>query len=430
MKLSEEEKSILGGDKGETLQKLLKSVVIYGEAFGAEKLVEIQGASHQVISIGTPTFTDYYKILGDCISEGLKVPDPFTVDPRPIDEAILEAGLIPKEIYYALKVFQEDYENQLNALGLKDSNAFTCACYLPEVGNIPQKDSIIAWSESSAVVYANSVIGARTNRNSAGLDLMCNLIGKAPYYGLLTDEGRKADWLIEIKTDQLPNPQLLGSTIGIKVVEDVPYLIGLDRFFGDSDDQTRKGYLKDLGAAAAASGAVGLYHVENITPEALEFQRDFLKKDHKTFVIDEAVLENTFDTYPDPWNSKEEKPDICFVGCPHLDYNQLSSTVDTILESLKTADQSKTALTAVLFSAPDVLKKYRKNESNKYKQARQAGLVLSTICPLMFFMAQFAQGKKIATNSSKLRYYTEAKFFLDHDILDFIVSGNTTRGLL
>jgi predicted aconitase len=429
MKLTGKDKSILNGDKGETLQKLLKSVVIYGEAFGAEELVEIQGASHQVISMGTPTLVDYYKILEDCISEGLKIQKPFSADPRPIDEAMVESGLLPKTLYDAQKVLQDNYENQLKALGLKDSDAFTCACYLQEVGNIPQKGSIIAWSESSAVVYANSVIGARTNRNSAGLDLMCNLIGKVPYYGLLTDEGRKADWLIEIKTEQLPNPQLLGSTIGIKVMEDVPYLIGLDRLFEKSDDQNQKGYLKDLGAAAAASGAVGLFHVENITPEALEFKRDLLKKEYKTFVIDDVVLQNTFNSYPDPWNGIEERPDICFLGCPHLDYEQLSSLVDTVLESLKNANQSKTALPAVFFSAPGVLKKYREKEFKKYEQARQAGLVISTICPLMFIIGQFAQGKKFATNSSKLRYYTEAKFFLDHNILDFIVSGNTTRGL-
>lgn len=167
---------------------------------------------------------------------------------------------------------QKEYESQLKALGLKDDNAFTCACYLPQVGNTPGKGDVLSWAESSAVVYANSVLGARCNRNSAFIDLFGSILGKVPYFGLLTDEGRKATWVIDVRCTEKPEAQILGSAIGLKVVEDVPYIKGLDKYLHSLDDSSRA-YLKDMGAAAASNGAVGLYHVENITPEAVDHGR-------------------------------------------------------------------------------------------------------------------------------------------------------------
>ena len=175
---------------------------------------------------------------------------------------------------------QKAYESQLARLGLRDAGAFSCTCYLPEVGNTPQRDEVLAWSESSAVVFANSVLGARTNRNAAGIDLLCNVLGKAPLFGLLTDEGRRASHMVEVRPSELPNAQLLGSAIGQRVVEEVPYITGLDRFLGPAGDERTVSYLKDMGAAAASNGAVGLYHVENVTPEAVAMGRDLLADGH------------------------------------------------------------------------------------------------------------------------------------------------------
>jgi predicted aconitase len=113
-------------------------------------------------------------------------------------------------------------------LGLKDVEAYTCTPYLAEVGNIPRRGARLAWSESSCVVFANSVLAARTNRNAAVMDILCNIAGKTPLTGFLTDEGRRANWWVEVTTRSLPNPQLLGAAIGMKVMEDVPYIVGLD----------------------------------------------------------------------------------------------------------------------------------------------------------------------------------------------------------
>ena len=173
---------------------------------------------------------------------------------------------------------QDFYEDQLKQLGLLNDDAFTCACYLPEVGNTPKKGEVLSWAESSAVVYANSVLGARCNRNSGIMDIMGSIVGYVPYFGLVTDEGRKASWVIEIKTSKKPEAQLLGSAIGMKVMEDVPYVKGLDKWLGKELNDENRSYLKDFGAATAYNGAVGLYHIDNLTPEAKELGSKLIKK--------------------------------------------------------------------------------------------------------------------------------------------------------
>lgn len=177
-----------------------------------------------------------------------------------------------------------------------DPDAFTCTCYMDEVGNTPKMGEVLSWSESSAVVYANSVLGARCNRNSGIIDLMGSVVGYVPYFGLLTDDGRKADWVVEIKTSK-PEAQLLGSAIGMKVMEDVPYIVGLDSWLGELNEDT-KTYLKDFGAATASNGAVGLYHVEGITPEAVEQGRALVRENAQTYVIDDAELQRIYESYP------------------------------------------------------------------------------------------------------------------------------------
>ena len=99
---------------------------------------------------------------------------------------------------------------------------------------------------------------------------MGSIVGFVPYFGLLTDEGRKADWIVEVKTSKKPEAQLLGSAIGMKVMEDVPYVKGLDKWLGNSLDDDACTYLKDFAAATASNGAVGLYQIDGLTPEAVE----------------------------------------------------------------------------------------------------------------------------------------------------------------
>ncbi|HBM79216.1 MAG TPA: hypothetical protein DD426_00015, partial [Clostridiaceae bacterium] len=244
MALSGEEKDILDGKRGPVLQKVMKSVVLYGETFGAKRLLKIDGPVHLVTSFGVPMLTPVFDIMDELISNGLKTEYPFTVNPRPMDFENVKCSIIQKIVFKMMYGKQKAYEEQLKKVGLKDTNAFSCTCYLPEVGNTPKKGDILAWAESSAVVFANSVIGARTNRNSGIIELLCGIVGRAPEFGLLTDEGRKAKWLIKVETSKVPEAQVLGSAIGMKVVEDVPYITGLDKFLGAGMSDKTLAYLK------------------------------------------------------------------------------------------------------------------------------------------------------------------------------------------
>ncbi|MBR5134174.1 MAG: DUF521 domain-containing protein, partial [Clostridia bacterium] len=250
MELTKEQQAILNGEQGETLAKVMKTLVRYGETFGATKMVPVTGAhNHLVTSFGLKALGPVYDMMNELIKAGAVSKQTFSVDPRPIDKNV-PANFLQNFIFNNFMYSrQEFYEGQLKELGLMEKDAFTCTCYMDEVGNKPKKGDVLSWAESSAVVYANSVLGARCNRNSGLIDLMGSIVGYVPYFGLLTDEGRKATWIVKIETTKKPEAQLLGSAIGMKVMEDVPYVIGLDKWIGDELTDAACSYLKDFGAA-------------------------------------------------------------------------------------------------------------------------------------------------------------------------------------
>ena len=422
MKLTAEESAILEGEGGEALRKTMASVVQYGAAFGARRLVRIDGAPHLVTSFGAGTMRPYFSMLDELISAGLRSKNPFTVNPRPVDHRNVRSGVADRLVLRLLYGKQKTYESQLARLGLRDSGAFSCACYLPEVGNTPRRDDVLAWSESSAVVFANSVLGARTNRNAAGIDLLCNVLGKAPLFGLLTDEGRRASHLVEVRSSELPNAQLLGSAIGRRVVEEVPYITGLDRFLGPASDERTVSYLKDMGAAAASNGAVGLYHVENITPEAVAMGRELLTDGHGRYEVSDAELERVMRGYPVLWKRAGVRPRLCFIGCPHLSLQQVTSWTERILDALREAGRRSVRVDTYLCAAPQVLEVFRRS-SPRHEHAVQAGVRYTSICPLMYMSSPLARRRAVVTDSNKLRTYSSARFFLDDDVLGILVEG-------
>ncbi|NLA76837.1 MAG: DUF521 domain-containing protein, partial [Clostridiales bacterium] len=315
------------------------------------------------------------------------------------------------------------YEEQRKKLGLKSPKSYSCTCYLDEVGNLPKKGDILSWAESSAVVYANSVLGARCNRNSGIIELFGSILGKVPEFDLLTDEGRKAKWVVEIKTSSKPEAQVLGSAIGMKVMEDVPFIKGLDAFIGTELNNDTKAYLKDMGAATASNGAVGLYHVENLTPEAAELGSALIREDAKTYVIDDAELKRVKDSYPCIWKDKSAQPDRCFIGCPHLTFSQLGEWADRFEAELKKQGKSKVGLLTIMTSAPEVLEKFKKENKTAYDKLLGFGINLTSICPLMYMNNPLCGKKPVITNSNKLRTYTTARYFTDSEITAIAVKG-------
>lgn len=422
MKLTKEEQEILDGKQGKTKAKIMQTLVEFGDLFGAEEFVDVTTSGHLVTSFGIGLLKPVYRIMDEIIDAGLKTPYPFTMDPRPIDYENVKCGLLNKLIFSKIMYSKQKlYEEQLSKIGLKNKNAFTCTCYLPEVGNTPKYGDILSWAESSAVVYANSVLGARCNRNSGMLDIFGALLGKVPNFGLLTDEGRKANWVIEVKTSSLPEAQILGSAIGMKVMEDVPFVKGLDKFLGTEITEDVVSYLKDFGAATASNGAVGLYHIENLTPEAKEFGEKLINKNAKVYEIDDAELERVYKSYPVMWKDKNAKPSLCFIGCPHLTYNQLINWTHKIEEELKLNNRKKVKVRTIMTSAPDVVEKFSKTE--EYKMLKSFGVNISSICPLMYTNNPIAGGKPIITNSNKLRTYSKSRYYKDDDIVKIICGG-------
>ena len=419
MFLTDEQQAILNGSRGETVAKVMKTLVLYGEAFGAEKMVPVTSKmGHLVTSFGLGVMKPVHELMDKLIDGGAISGQKFSVDPKPLDKNVpanfLDNFVFNKFMYSV----QDAYDSQLDKLGLVDRDAYTCTCYMDEVGNKPEKGDILSWAESSAVVYANSVLGAKCNRNSGIIELFGSIVGFVPYFGLLTDEGRKATWTVEIKTTKKPEAQILGSAIGMKVMEDVPYIKGLDKWLGTELTDDVCAYLKDFGAATASNGAVGLYHIANLTPEAVEQGEALITADAKTYVIDDAELERVYRNYPVMWKNKDAKPALCFVGCPHLSFAQLNEWTENIADGLKKNGLKKVSVPTVFTAAPAVIDKFKKTVA--YDKLISTGVVLSYICPLMYMNNPLAKKKAVITNSNKLRTYTTARYYKSDEILGII----------
>ena len=422
MLLTKEQQDILNGSQGETMAKVMKTMVMYGEAFGAEKLVPVtSNYNHLVTSFGLGMMDPVYDLMNQLIEAGITSGQKFSVDPRPLDKNV-PANFLQKLIFKKFMYSKQDfYEGQLKKLGLMSDDAFTCTCYMNEVGNKPKKGDILSWAESSAVVYANSVLGARCNRNSGIIDIMGSIVGYVPYFGLLTDEGRKASWVVRIQTTKKPEAQLLGSAIGMKVMGDVPYIVGLDKWIGTELDDAACTYLKDFGAATASNGAVGLYHIENLTPEAIEFGPEIVKEDAKEYIIDDAELERVKDNYPMIWKDPDATPKLCFMGCPHMSLQQLKDWTDKVESSLKEAGNSKVLIPTVFTAAPGVLKEFE--QTDYAARLKATGVITSYICPLMYMNNPLCAKMPVITSSNKLRTYTTARYYTDDEILYAITKG-------
>ena len=422
MLLTDEQQAILNGEKGETLAKVMKTLVMYGDAFEAEKLVPITSKyNHLVTSFGLKVMSPVYDLMQKILDAGVTSGQKFSVDPRPIDKNV-PANFLQNLIFNKFMYSKQDfYEGQLKELGLIDDKAFTCACYMDEVGNKPARGEILSWAESSAVVYANSVLGARCNRNSGIIDIMGSIVGFVPYFGLLTDEGRRATWVIKVETTKKPEAQLLGSAIGMKVMEDVPYIVGLDKWLGTELDDATCAYLKDFGAATASNGAVGLYHIENLTPEAKDLGKSLISEGAREYVIDDAELERVKANYPVIWKNPDAKPKLCFVGCPHLSLEQLMDWTEKVEAGLEKNGKKKVTVKTVFTAAPGVLEAFEKTEYAERLKA--TGIITSYICPLMYMNNPLCKKMPVITSSNKLRTYTSARYYTDAEILETITGG-------
>ena len=419
MQLTKEQQAILDGSRGETMSRVMQTLVAYGEAFDAQRMVPVTSEyGHTVISFGLGIMKPVYELYDKILSDGQVSRQPFTADPRPVDVKNVPSNLLQKIVFDVMYSQQKRYEEQVKRFGILSDDAYTCTCYLPQVGNTPKRGDVLSWAESSAVVYANSVLGARCNRNSGMIEMFGSIAGCVPEFGLLTDDGRKADWVVELKTDSLPDAQLFGSAVGMKVLEKVPYIKGLDRFLGTELNDTVCTYLKDFGAATASNGSVGLYHIEHLTPEAVDYGEKLIREGAPVYVVDDAEIRRVKDSYPCIWKNLNARPKLCFMGCPHMSLSQMIDWTKKIDIALEQAGHTKVVIPTVFTAAPGVLKALEETEYANI--LKRMNIHTSSICPLMFMNNPLCKSMPVITSSNKLRTYSSARFYPEAEILRMI----------
>jgi predicted aconitase len=358
---------------------------------------------------------------------GLKTYAPYTVNPMPLD--LYTVGKDPVKRMMELDSYSQ--QSRLIAvhtrLGAVPLNNWSCACYVPEVGNTAEPGTVVSWAESSAVNYGNSVLGLRINRMATGMELLCAVAGKVPVFGLLTDEGRKAKWHIEVKLSEEPQWGALGGAIGTKVVEQVPYISGIDQWIGMEDgkpDQIAMGKLKAMGSATASSGAVGLYHVENVTPEAIDQGRDLLVDDYQVYVIDDAEYKRVRDSFQNRWLDPEADPTAVYIGCPHNTYEEMVYWSKKFCQALNVAGQEKFAIPVVMASSPVVKEKLLDQHPVLLRDMVRAGAQFTTICtPAFQSLKGMADIDRGVTNSNKGRFYTRLRLYDDDNLVQIAMTG-------
>ncbi|MBQ4092713.1 MAG: DUF521 domain-containing protein, partial [Firmicutes bacterium] len=227
--------------------------------------------------------------------------------------------------------------------------------------------------------------------------------------------------VVRIQTTKKPEAQLLGSAIGMKVMEDVPYVLGLDQWIGAELNEDACAYLKDFGAATASNGAVGLYHIANLTPEAKELGESLIAEGAKEYIIDDAELLRVKENYPVIWKNPDAAPKLCFVGCPHLSLRQLETWTEQIESELKKNGKKKVTVPTVFTASPAVLEAFEK--SAYAPRLKATGVITSYICPLMYMNNPLCKKMPVITSSNKLRTYTSARYYTDAEILKTITGG-------
>jgi predicted aconitase len=424
MTLTQEEQEILNGSKGPMMAKVLKTIVMHGELFGAERLADCRGAPHTSLYTGAPWVAPVLEMFEEIADAGLKAFAPYTVNPMAID--LYTVGQDPVKRNMQLESFP--LTGRLiqvhTRLGARPLNNWSCACYVPEVGNTAEPGTVVTWAESSAVNYGNSVLGLRVNRMATGMEILCGIAAKVPVFGMLTDEGRRAKWHIDVRLSEEPHWGALGGAIGTKVVEQVPYITGIDQWIGMEDgkpDLVAMGKLKAMGSSTASSGAVGLYHVENVTPEAIEQGRELLVDDHQTYVIDDAELARVRDSFQNLWKDPKGDPTAVYIGCPHNTYDELLYWTTKIDRALKEKGQEKLAIPVVM--AQSVVVKNRMLDEHPILMVRAGVLGVNICCPAYQGLKGMAEIDRGVTNSNKARFYTRLRLYDDDDLVQIALTG-------
>lgn len=307
MYLTKEEEKMCDGEYGETVRKSMDILVALGEIYNAPELVDITSA--QVSGVSYKTIGDAgLEYLEDLAKDNAKATINSTLNPPGTDLDNWKELGFPAD--FSIK--QNRIVDAYGKLGI----AKTCTCTPYLVGNVPRFGDHVSWSESSAVAYVNSVIGARTNREGGPGALAAAIVGKTPLYGFHLDENRHADWIINVETELSGSDfGTLGYVVGQKVGGEVPYFI--------LQNTPNNNNLKTLGAALASSGSVALYHIEGVTPE---YKIANKSKASSSLTVSREDILNTREKL----NTTGREADLVCLGCPHASLDEIKNIANIV----------------------------------------------------------------------------------------------------
>lgn len=308
MKLTEQEQAMLDGKYGKSTQKAMEILTTLGEIYNADRMLEI--TSVQIAGVSYANLGEAgLEFLGEMAEDG-KVRVLTTLNPAGIDIENWEILGIDKEFAKNQKRVLDSFAK----MGVIETA--TCTPYL--IGNLPHSNQHIAWAESSAVAFANSVIGARTNREGGPSAIASALTGRTPNYGYHLEENRHAQVTFRVKVQVKGDNEFgtLGKAIGDKLQEKekkIPYIIGIPEATMEE--------LKSFGASIATYAGTALYHIEGITPE------------YKHYPVPEEVIDITskeFDKAKKELIDDEAEIDFVSIGCPHASINEIAKIAELL----------------------------------------------------------------------------------------------------
>ncbi len=301
MQLTRKEEGMLAGADGRGVQKAMQLLTALGDVFGADRLVPITSAQIAGVSYGNIGDAGM-ELLEDWAKTGAKARVVATLNPAGMD----------LNCWREMGVGKEYHDRQLRIIKAfaKMGVRATCTCTPYLVGNLPKRGEHIAWSESSAIGYANSVLGAMTNREGGPSALAAALAGRTPNYGLHIKENRRATVVVEVGAGAGLRTafdfSVLGYAVGRAVGSGIPFFEGIRR--ADSDR------LKIMSAALAASGGIAMFHIKGVTPEARGQRLGGLER----VCIGKGEMEDARRRL-----SAEGSPDLACIGCPHCSIGEL-----------------------------------------------------------------------------------------------------------
>jgi predicted aconitase len=329
MRLTDEEQAMLAGESGRGVQKAMEILTALGTIYGADDLVPV--SSVQVAGVSYKNLGDAgLEFLAEWAAQGARVRVPTTLNPAGLDmarwqELGFDAGFADRQAQ-VIRAFA--------AMGTRT----TCTCTPYFVGNLPKRGDHVAWAESSAVSFANSVLGARTNREGGPSALAAAIAGRTPRYGLHLLENRRAQLMVEVRCPVRSAADFgaLGAMIGKVARNRVPYFRGLGDLregarahIQGADQGSATGLsadlLKGLGAAMAASGAVALYHIEGVTPEA--DAPGIIAPNAETIVVNSLAEGYAMLQSPQSDSEGADQIDLVWIGCPHASLDELAQVI-------------------------------------------------------------------------------------------------------